>query len=95
MKFVATKKGFTTNFFSHLSFVAVFGSEIGDPGFGMGKNQDPGSGIDILDPQHGCPGQLPRDPEHLAEHLREALHQPQPGADRPAGNCHHARRRNI
>jgi hypothetical protein len=49
----------TTNFFSPLSFVAVFGSgirdpgsgirdpgsEIRDPGSGMGKNQDPGSGI--------------------------------------------------
>jgi hypothetical protein len=35
----------TTNFFSPLSFVAVFGS-------GMGKNQDPGSGINIPDPQH-------------------------------------------
>ncbi len=34
MKFVATKKGMTTNFF-----------------FGMGKNQDPGSGINIPDPQ--------------------------------------------
>jgi hypothetical protein len=42
----------TTNFFSPLSFVAVFGSEIGDPGSGMGKNQDPGSGINIPDPQH-------------------------------------------
>jgi hypothetical protein len=38
----------TTSFFSHLSFVAVFG----DPGSGMGKNQDPGSGINIPDPQH-------------------------------------------
>ncbi len=38
VKFVATKKGMTTNFFSPLSFAAVFGS-------GMGKNQDPGSGI--------------------------------------------------
>jgi hypothetical protein len=28
------------------------GSEIRDPGSGMGKNQDPGSGINILDPQH-------------------------------------------
>ena len=45
MKFVATKKGMTTNFFSPLSFVAVFGSGIRDPGSGMGKNQDPGSGI--------------------------------------------------
>jgi hypothetical protein len=42
----------TTNFFSPLSFVAVFGSgfrdpgsEIRDPGSGMGKSQDPGSGI--------------------------------------------------
>jgi hypothetical protein len=32
-------------FFSPLSFVAVFGS-------GMGKNQDPGSEINISDPQH-------------------------------------------
>jgi hypothetical protein len=37
----------TTNFFSPLSFVAVR-----DPGSGMGKNQDPGSGINIPDPQH-------------------------------------------
>jgi len=35
-----------------LSFVAVFGSGIRDPGSGMGKNQDPGSGINIPDPQH-------------------------------------------
>jgi hypothetical protein len=42
VKFVATKKGITTNFFSPLSFVAVFGSEIRDLGSGMGKNQDPG-----------------------------------------------------
>ena len=44
-----------TNFFSPLSFVAVFGSGIRDPGsgmLGMGKNQDPGSGINIPDPQH-------------------------------------------
>jgi hypothetical protein len=32
MKFVATQKGMTTNFFSPLSFVAVLGSEIRDPG---------------------------------------------------------------
>jgi hypothetical protein len=49
----------TTNFFSPLSFVAVFGFGIRDPGSGirypgpgMGKNQDPGSGINIPDPQH-------------------------------------------
>jgi hypothetical protein len=42
----------TTNFFSTLSFVAVFGSGIRDPKSGirdpgsrMGKNQDTGSGI--------------------------------------------------
>jgi hypothetical protein len=35
VKFVATKKGMTTNLFSPLSFVPVLGS-------GMGKNQDPG-----------------------------------------------------
>jgi hypothetical protein len=40
VKFVATKKGMTTNFFSPLSFAAVFGSEIRDPGWV--KNQDPG-----------------------------------------------------
>jgi hypothetical protein len=37
----------TTNFFSPLSFVAVL-----DPGSGMAKNQDPGSGIKFPDPQH-------------------------------------------
>ncbi len=52
VKFVATKKGMTINLFSPLSFAAVFGSGIRDPGSGMGKNQDPGSGINILDPQH-------------------------------------------
>jgi hypothetical protein len=36
----------TTNFFSPLSFVAVL-----DPGSGMAKNQYPGSGIKIPDPQ--------------------------------------------
>jgi len=45
VKFVATKNGLTTKFFSPLSFIAVFGS-------GMGKTQDPGSGINIPDPQH-------------------------------------------
>ncbi len=51
MTFVATKKGLTTNFFSSLSFVAVFGSGIRDLGSGMGKNQDPGSathGISLI-----------------------------------------------
>jgi hypothetical protein len=42
----------TKNFFSPLSFVAVLGSGIRDPGSGMGKNQDPGSGINNPDPQH-------------------------------------------
>jgi hypothetical protein len=39
VKFVATKKGMTTNFFSPLSFVAVFGSGIRDPRSGI---RDPG-----------------------------------------------------
>jgi hypothetical protein len=39
------KKRYNNNFFSPLSFVPVFES-------GMGKNQDPGSGINIPDPQH-------------------------------------------
>ena len=58
VKFVATKKGMTTNFFAPLSFVLSLdpGSEIQDPrsgfrdpvsgirdpGSGMDKNQDPG-----------------------------------------------------
>ncbi len=53
------KKIMTTIFFSPMSFIAVFGSGIRDPGFeirdpgsGMGKNQDPGSGINIPDPPH-------------------------------------------
>jgi hypothetical protein len=45
----------TTNFFSPLSFVVVFGSGIRDPGFRMDKNQDPGFGINIPDPQHCDP----------------------------------------
>ena len=56
MKFVATKKGLTTNFFTPL-FCCCFWirdpkSGLRDPGSGMGKNQDPGSGINIPDPQH-------------------------------------------
>jgi hypothetical protein len=42
VNFVATKNGMMTNFFSLFSFVAVFGSGI----------RDPGSGINIPDPQH-------------------------------------------
>jgi hypothetical protein len=38
VKLVATKKGMTTNYFSPLSFVAVFGFGIRDPA----KNQDLG-----------------------------------------------------
>jgi hypothetical protein len=51
VKFVA-KKRYDNNFVRPLSFVAVFGSGTGHPGSGMGKNQDPGSGINIPDPQH-------------------------------------------
>jgi hypothetical protein len=46
------KKGLTTNFF-HLCLSLLFldpGSEIRDPGSGMGKNL--GSGINIPDPPH-------------------------------------------
>jgi hypothetical protein len=45
VRFVATKKGLKKKSFSPFSLVAVFGS-------GMDKNQDPGSGINIPDPQH-------------------------------------------
>jgi hypothetical protein len=41
--------------FFHLSLLLLFldpGSGIRDPRSGMGKNQDPGSGINIPDPQH-------------------------------------------
>jgi hypothetical protein len=47
VKFMAPKKGMTTNFFSPCISLLVL-----DPGSGMGKNQDPGSGINIPDPQH-------------------------------------------
>jgi hypothetical protein len=39
-------------FFSPLSIVAVLGPGIRDPGSGMGKDQGPGFGIKIPDPQH-------------------------------------------
>ncbi len=53
VKLMATNKGMATNFFLPLSFVANFGSGIRDSGIiWMGKNQDPGSGINIPDPQH-------------------------------------------
>ncbi len=44
-----------TKIFFHPSLLLLFldpGSEIRDPGSGMGKNQDPGSGTNIPDPQH-------------------------------------------
>ncbi len=54
VKFVATKTapGYNNFFSSPRSFVAVFGAVIQDPRSEMGKNQDPGSGINNLDPQH-------------------------------------------
>ncbi len=54
VKFVTTKKYITKKFF-HPSLLLLFldpGSEILDPGSGMGKNQNPEAGINILDPQH-------------------------------------------
>ncbi len=44
VKFMATKKSMTTNFF-HPSLLLLFldpRSEIREPGSGIGKNQDPG-----------------------------------------------------
>jgi hypothetical protein len=35
-----------------------------DPGSGMGKNQDPGTGINIPDPQH-CPTESNKLPNFL------------------------------
>jgi hypothetical protein len=52
MKFVATKKCMTTIFFHPSLLFLDPGSEIRDPESGMGKNQDPGSGIYIPDSQH-------------------------------------------
>ncbi len=46
------KKRYDNKFFSPMSFIAVFGSGIRDPGSRMGKNQDPGSGINIPDSPH-------------------------------------------
>jgi hypothetical protein len=51
MIFVATKNS-RTNKISPSSFGAVVGSGIWDTGSDMDKNPDPGSGINILDPQH-------------------------------------------
>ena len=51
VKFVATKKDMTKIFFTPL-ICCCFGSGIRDSGAGMGKNQDPGSGINIPGPPH-------------------------------------------
>jgi hypothetical protein len=47
VKFVSTKNGMTANFVPP-SLLLLFL----DPGSGMGKNQDPGYGINIPDSQH-------------------------------------------
>jgi hypothetical protein len=39
---MAIKKGMTTIFFSPLSFIAIFGSEIRDPGWVKIRIRDPG-----------------------------------------------------
>jgi hypothetical protein len=39
-------------------------NSVADPGSGMGKNQDPGSGINILDPQHWSKRHQLPDPQH-------------------------------
>jgi hypothetical protein len=61
------KKSVITNFFSPLSFVTVFGSGIRDPGSGMDKNQDPGSGINIPEPPH-C-----QDPNQIKKRWRRII----------------------
>jgi hypothetical protein len=58
VKFVATKKCLTKKIFSPLSFLPVFGS-------GMGKNQDPGSGINIPDPPHCISARQMNIPENM------------------------------
>jgi hypothetical protein len=74
----------TNKFFSPLSFVAVFGSGIRDPGSeirdpgsgirdpgsGMGKNQDPGSGIKIPDLPHWI---LPSTIKRLGKTLKSTV----------------------
>jgi hypothetical protein len=49
--FVASKNGRTKKMYSPSFFGVVVGS-------GMDKNQDPGSGINIPDPQHWCYGSV-------------------------------------
>jgi hypothetical protein len=49
---VATKTGWTTNI-SSFSFIAVFVSGIRDPESRMYKNQDSGSGINMIFLQYG------------------------------------------
>jgi hypothetical protein len=51
LKFVATKKGKTT-IPPPLLLLLDPGFEIRDPGSGMDKNQDPGSGLNIPGPQN-------------------------------------------
>jgi hypothetical protein len=63
----------TTNFFSPMSFIAVFGS-------GMGKNQDPGSGINIPDPPH-CTKGWQHCTRRRRAHQQRAPPAPQPGPD--------------
>jgi hypothetical protein len=58
---------FDKNFFSPLSFLPVFGAGIRDPRSGMGKNQDPGSGINIPDPQHWYLGKIPVDTDRKSK----------------------------
>jgi hypothetical protein len=59
VKFVATKQGMTKKIFhpSLLLLILDPGSEIRDPGSGMGKNQDPGSGIRDKHPGSATPSE--------------------------------------
>ncbi len=74
---MAIKKGMTTIF-----FVAVFGSEIRDPGWVKIRIRDPGSGIwdvNIPDPPHCCRA-VPRE-------ATEDGHAGHPSSDECRGDC--------
>ncbi len=55
---ICGKEKIGTNYFSLFSFVAVFESGIQNLASGIDKNQDPGNGINIPDPQHWIPVQF-------------------------------------
>jgi len=52
-------------------YLLLFGW-IRDPGSGMGKNPDPGSGINIPDPQHWIILDTKLKPKYQQDHLKES-----------------------